>query len=133
MSRAPGWEERLLAVAEDWRNRPFAWGRADCLCFARAAVEAVQGGPVDWPSPSYRNAREASRALRQAGAAVLSEAFAARYDELPVAMAQRGDLGVVIEDGRECAVVNYGPQWLGMAETGLSRVPGHRVTRAFRV
>jgi len=43
MQRLDDWEKRLIALANEWRTRPYVYGISDCGCFAQAAIEAVTG------------------------------------------------------------------------------------------
>lgn len=43
MLRVEGWERRLMALIEERRRAPFAWGTNDCISFASDAVMAITG------------------------------------------------------------------------------------------
>lgn len=47
----------------------------------------------------YKTEAGAGKKLRQHGFANVKEAFAAKFSEIPVALAQRGDIGVIDRDG----------------------------------
>ena len=134
MTRVTDWPEQLLETVAAWEGVPFAWGTADCLGFALACIEAVRGNPLVDEIPASSDAKEARRALRDIGAREVENAFMMYLDPVPVAMAQRGDVGVIVqEDGTQSAVVCVGPMWVGKTEEGLLQVPRQVVTRAFRV
>jgi len=54
LRRVDGWQSRLIALANGWRRRPFAYGVVDCGQFMLADVEAVTGAllmpGVVWPT-----------------------------------------------------------------------------------
>lgn len=43
MERRDDWEQRLIKLANDWRNKEYEYGKTDCGCFAQSAVEALTG------------------------------------------------------------------------------------------
>jgi hypothetical protein len=131
--RKPGWEERLLETVAEWEAKPFQWGKADCIGFALACGKAVRGKTLFKALPRYGDAKRARRVLRDMGARELENAMMMHLDPVPVALAQRGAIGIVIDNGMQCAVVCTGPHWVGKTEGGLIRVPGHLVIRAFKV
>ncbi|MGQ3671644.1 DUF6950 family protein [Xanthobacter sp. TB0136] len=83
--------------------------------------------------PGYDGAAGAARLLVERGFAGIGDALAAVLPEVPPALAQRGDVGVIDENGEEAGVVVIGADVLGMAPAGLTRVPRARLKRAFRV
>lgn len=101
--KRPDFAERLLAVLEERRDRPFAWGRNDCALFACDLVEAATG--VDHAAPlrgRYRSAAGAAWALRrfaggglEAAAEKIAKSNGLR--EVPPLMAQRGDIVLLDE------------------------------------
>ena len=134
MMREHGWEERLIAAVAEWQEKPFAWGKADCAGFALACVKAVRGKmPRGLKPPRYTTATGARMALEKMGFADLAAVMASTFEEIAPVMAGRGDIGIVISNGAQCAVVNTGLWWAGKTEQGLIRVPHETVTRAFRV
>lgn len=129
--RLHGWEERLLAVVEAESARPFDWSDGACVRFPARVVEALTGVAPDLPVMT--DAKSAKRALKRLKAATLADAFGQLFEEIPVAMAQRGDIGVVSRDGVEGGVVCTGRDWRGSSFDGLLIVHGSAVQRAFRV
>lgn len=133
MSRVEDWPERLLETVDAAKVQPFGWGIADCITFALDCARAVRGGAVGPVIPPYATEAGADAALATLGFAALSDAFAAHLEECPVAMAGRGDIGIVENGGRGCAVVCTGVHWAGRTETGVIFFSLHHVTRAFRI
>lgn len=143
MTRRPGWEERLFEVVADHSRRPFSWGGtdggSDCHMMAMDAVAALTGvDPYADERGRYTTRIGALRRFSARGFAWLGDAYAAVLEEVPPALAQRGDIGLVEildERGRtvEAAVVILPPHAHGKSETGAIRVPVAHVKRAFRV
>ncbi len=66
--RVPGWPERLAAVIEAARTRPFAWGQHDCCLFAADCIKAMTSLDLAhlWRG-TYRDEDGASAQLRRHG------------------------------------------------------------------
>lgn len=95
--RRNDWPERLSELLGSWRTRPFKWGEADCVYFARDTLAKIT--TKDWnilEIPPYTSAREARRALRDSGFRDLPDLLTQLLG-CPVApaMARRGDLLLV--------------------------------------
>jgi hypothetical protein len=134
MTRVEHWPDRLLETVAFWETVPFVWGSTDCLGFALACVKAVRGSLPIEDLPAYSDAMEARRVLRDMGARELENAFMMHFEPVPVSMAQRGDIGVLVApDGIQSAMVCLGPSWAGKTEDGLLQVPRSVIARAFRV
>jgi hypothetical protein len=79
----------------DHLDKPFEWGKHDCITFAvgwlsrRAGVEWFPGAPA----PVWSNAIEARRAVLDAGG--LQIAFDAALKRIDVAAAQDGDVTLI--------------------------------------
>jgi hypothetical protein len=130
--RLQDWQVRFEScLAERWA-RPFAWGRQDCCLFAADCVEAITG--QDWAA-TFRGryiAKMGAYRLLIAAGGMQVVAAAALGDEIPVLMAQVGDIGMV-EDIGQALVVCAGGHWLGAGADGVEHVPTSRVVRAWRV
>ena len=143
-ARLPDWPARLAAFIEERRHAPFKWGVNDCGLFAADATAAITG--VD-PEAKIRGYRTAIGAARIAGRSALSpvscppspDTFGVRelpaicgFTELPVKMAQRGDL-VMLPMGRGRAIgVCLGVHSAGPGAAGLEFVPTSTAVAAWR-
>jgi hypothetical protein len=138
MTRREDWPERLAEVLEHHAALPMAWGASDCLLLPADAVLAMTGeDPAAEARGHYRTERGAARLLRGRGWTSVADAFASRFPEIPVAMAGRGDLGVV--------TVPYGAGFAGVVFMGSGAfgknadapgnlfVPRSAIVRAFKV
>lgn len=123
--RRDDWQERLHAVIEAARGRPFCWGQHDCRTFARDCVEAVTGRVVLEGFRDYTTATGAARALRDGGFADFFEMLDAHVGErVAVPFASRGDVALVeTVQGPGCAVVDLtGEGILALTPNGLARL-----------
>lgn len=115
-------------------SQPFAWGSSDCAHLMAASVRACHGD--DHPALAmltrYSDERSARRLLRRQGG--LAAAIARHFEEVPVLLAQTGDIGVVVRDGVEAGMVIMEGQAVGKAEHSPHyRVPLRTLSRTFRV
>lgn len=115
----PDWQNRLNAVMKAAIERPFSWGQHDCCLFAADCAEAMTGENFanGWRG-TYDSETGAKKAILRGGGSL--EKVLARYlDEVPVKLAQRGDIAVVENAGARCAgVVCSGVVWVP-GENGL--------------
>lgn len=98
MTRQPGWEQRLLALVESARAKPYRLGLHDCAIFAASAIEALTGSHPIALAGAYASRAAALRFQRQFGAS-LSAAVTAVLGIPPVGvrMARRGDLLLYVD------------------------------------
>ncbi|MCD2457346.1 MULTISPECIES: DUF6950 family protein [Enterobacter] len=115
----PDWHNRLIAVIRAAEKRPFLWGEHDCCLFAADCAEAMTGDNfADGWRGTYDSETGAKKALLRGGGSL--EKMLAKYlDEVPVKMAQRGDIAIVENAGTRCAGVIYGGAVWVPGETGL--------------
>ncbi|WP_266030436.1 DUF6950 family protein [Brucella intermedia] len=128
--RHPEWEKRLVAVTEAHLNTPMVWGQSDCVLLAADVVEAVLGDdPAKDIRGKYKSKAGAYRLIRQRGFKSVADVLASLFEEIPVALAQRGDLGVYENTaGYFC---EYGFAVKG--EDGLRFLPRTMAEKAFKV
>lgn len=115
----PDWHNRLTAVIKAAEKRPFLWGEHDCCLFAADCAQAMCGEDfaAEWRG-TYSNETGAKKAILRGGGTL--EKVLARYlDEVPVKLAQRGDIAVVENAGTRCAGVIYGGAVWVPGENGL--------------
>ena len=115
----PDWHNRLIAVIRAAEKRPFLWGEHDCCLFAADCAEAMTGENfADGWRGTYDSETGAKKALLRGGGS-LEKVLAKYLDEVPVKMAQRGDIAVVENAGTRCAGVIYGVAVWVPGEAGL--------------
>lgn len=134
--RLENWPSLLAAFLAD--EKPFAWGSRDCCLFAADAVLFITG--ID-PAIDFRNryttAKGAARVLKKYGGlegAVERITLDHGMMEIPVSMAQRGDV-VLIDSplGDALAVVDLLGTITGQSTDGFTRYPIRCARRAWRV
>lgn len=115
----PDWHNRLIAVIRAAEKRPFSWGEHDCCLFAADCAEAMTGESFaeSWRG-TYDSETGAKKALLRGGGS-LEKVLAKYLDEVPLKLAQRGDIAVVENAGTRCAGVIYGGALWVPGETGL--------------
>lgn len=118
MTRFPDWPERLNDFLEGRRERPFSWGSNDCALFAADAIHAITGEDVAAKWRGYRSERGALTRIRDLGG-LRGAALAAGLVEKCIGLAQRGDVVLVMNDGRETLGVVAGNHWCGPGVHGL--------------
>ncbi|MCU6204521.1 DUF6950 family protein [Enterobacter cloacae] len=115
----PDCHNRLIAVIMAAAKRPFLWGEHDCCLFAADCAEAMTGENfADGWRGTYDSETGAKKALLRGGGS-LEKVLAKYLDEVPVKMAQRGDIAVVENAGTRCAGVIYGGAVWVPGEAGL--------------
>jgi hypothetical protein len=132
--RLPDWEQRFVAAMPVELAKPFAWGEADCVLLMAAAVRACHGDhhPVLKHLGGYKSKRSAVAKLKRLGG--LSVILAKHFEEVPLLMAQTGDLGVLAGNGIEAGAVIIDGQAVGKGEDAPSfRLPVRSLTKVFRV
>ncbi|KAB2728266.1 hypothetical protein F9K83_02055 [Brucella anthropi] len=119
-----------MATTEAHLNTPLVWGRSDCILTVADAVKAVLGDdPAKDIRGKYKSKAGAYRLVRQRGFKSVADVLGSLFEEIPVALAQRGDLGVYENTaGYFC---EYGFAVKG--EDGLRFLPRTMAEKAFKV
>lgn len=131
--RLHDWQSRLATVMREAQARPFAWGTHDCVTFAAACVQAVTGrDAIADVRTQWADERAALRMLADGGG--LLELVQGRLGEqlASPALAQPGDVGLCLQDGRPGLCVCGGVNWHMPAEQGLATLDSTQVLRAWR-
>lgn len=132
--RIKGWERALRLVVERHMALPSVYGISDCYLVADDAVEAITGERMYADACGYTTPLGAARKLRQHGFETVSDAFAARFAEIPVMAAQRGDIGVIHQpNGDVTGGVFTGAGFFTRSGDRAVFLPCTDVARAFRV
>lgn len=131
--RTPGWESRLTETVARIQEEKFAWGTSDCLTRVSDVCEAMTGVDVLRGHRGYRSEKTAAAKLAKLGFSDVGEALASVLEEIPPAMARRGDVGVVVRGEVVAAVVVMGPLLIGAHPKGSFKVSSVHLRRAFRV
>lgn len=111
------WPQRLAAFVERRRATPFAWGQQDCCTFAADAVVCMTGTD---PMADLRHLNSAAAATRYLSRHPLPELVSERLGRAgPATLAQRGDVVLIEQQGRQLLGVCLGAQWAAPGEHGL--------------
>jgi hypothetical protein len=132
--RRPDWPERLAAYIEACRRKPFAWGRFDCCGFVAGGVKALTGrDPMAAWRGLYTTEAEALALLGVGGlAAAVAEGMAGiGAQEVPVPLAQRGDVVVLELPAGSSAGLCDGSHAFAAGPAGLTRLPMSLAVRAW--
>lgn len=131
--RVNGWEEALARVIEKHAKEPLQYGVSDCGQLAADAVLAVTNNDVFKEYRNYKTEVGAARILKKAGCRDLTELFAKHLEPVHPFFAQRGDIGVVEQNGDICAGVFTGTGFACKSETGIFYLNIDAVTQAYSV
>lgn len=133
--RLEGWEQRLAAVIEDARHRPYVLGEHDCFRLACRVIEALTG--VDrWPAfAGYKTKREALVKLAHYGSSFEAAGdWFFGVERMSPKLAQRGDIvALQSDDGDKHLGVALDHRAAFMATGGLFYVPVTTALCAWRV
>lgn len=132
--RLEGWEDRLVAVMEAWRDRPFNWEQANCGHPVADAYIAMHGELPEGVGDlvvAINSRLTLAKALKANGVATLGDMIALYAQEIPPSMAQRGDIAVIETDEGEALAVMMNGQALGRDVEGVMRVDPPLIKRAF--
>ncbi len=131
MKRREDWPERLDGYLDARRDAPFEWGVNDCATLAAGAVAVMTDAEIE--VPRVESAADYARFVLAAGS--LHDHVVDRLGEpLPSpAHAQRGDLVLMLLDGRPTLGVCIGAEAAGPGPAGLVTVPMSTATAAWRV
>jgi len=134
--RLEGWEDRLAAVVEAARTRPYQLGEHDCFRFACAVIEALTGVNRWGEFAGRYTTRRECLALLATHGHNFTEAGTWFFGGEPVGwrLARRGDV-LEYRDavGEAHLVVCLGERAAGLMEAGLVFVPIDDCEHAWRV
>lgn len=135
--RVSNWPHLLNEFIESRRSAPFAWGVNDCCIFACDAVLEITGiDPANDIRGTYEDASGAARVLVSYGGVegvAQARALEHGFQEVPVAMSQRGDVVIATMRGHATMGICIGAEAAFVAETGLIFWPLKQCSRAWRV
>lgn len=133
--RLPGWEERLDAVIEDARRRPYELGHHDCFLLALAVLKAITGVDRFAAFAGYSTKRQALAQLAEWGSTF--EAAGDKFfgsDRLPWMSARRGDICAYTDErGEKHLAICGGAMMAALGPEGLVWIPMHMATCCWRV
>lgn len=90
--RVRDWEIELAKVVEKHIQIPFAYGVSDCYIVCADVVKAITGEEPYENVRDYTTEAGAAKQLKKHGFESVEDAWAAKFEEIPPVMAQRGDV-----------------------------------------
>lgn len=132
MSRIVGWEKRLKAVVEKHMQLPSQFGVSDCYLLPDDAVEAITGERM-YPDIAYSTEQGAAKLLLQRGFKTVEDAFGAKFSSVHPFHAQRGDIGIVENNGELCGGFFSSVGFVARGTDKILFLPVTRVKSAFMV
>ena len=118
--RINSWEDALVNYITIKRNEPFEYGVNDCCLFAAGAVEAIT---IQDPMPEFRgqydSLKTSLKVIKEIGAGTLEATMDAKFPEIEMGHAQRGDLAFFNDS---VGVVMGGFAYF-VSDDGLERIP----------
>ena len=127
-----GWERALIDIVARHRAQPFEWAH-QTVSRCRLRRSSRLPAPILGRTLRLRQPLIGGALLKAQGYRDLAEAFADRFTEVAVSFAQRGDVGVIEDDGAFCGALFLASGVAGKTETGLHIFTRDRVARAFQV
>lgn len=137
MKRVYNWYERLSDYLADVHRMPFEYGVHDCILFPAGAVTAVTD--VDLAKPfrgKYHDLRSGIKLLHDAGYMNQFAYIEENFSEIPVAMAQPGDIGLVnvSDDGQMLSGCVFGGEMIYvLGENGMAALDRMKAVKAYKV
>jgi len=118
--RIPTWEEALANYMAEKRHEPFEYGVNDCCLFAAGAVLQITGkDPMVEFRGKYDSLKGSLKVIKEIGAGTLEATLDAKFPEVAIGHAQRGDLAFF--DG-SVGVVMGGFAYFA-SDDGLEKIP----------
>ena len=128
--KVENWRQNLIDYLTEMSHRTLVYGAWDCAIFAGGAAGAQTG--VDYVGPwvgTYTDLTTGTEALNRQGYFNHIDLVRQTFDEVPVALAQEGDIAVI---GDALGVVQ-GTHIYVLREEGIGLVPLLSASTAFRV
>jgi len=133
--RVQGWEKRLADYFDLQKDRPFEWGKNDCILFSAHAVALVLDRDIDGEVLGYGD-YDKERALdilkRHGGkiSGILDNHFARKENKKLVC---RGDIATVLDGETEATGIVFGKYVVCKTYNGLKYVPVEKITTVWSV
>ncbi|WP_421912725.1 DUF6950 family protein [Mesorhizobium sp.] len=134
LTRLPDWDRRLARLVPEIASTPGVWGQTDCLLTVMDVVAEITGfDPAADIRGRYKTESGAARILRKRGFDDVEMALASLFPPVGALMAQRGDVGVVEQDGMLCAGFVCDRGFMVRSEAGCTILPQTAIKSAFKV
>jgi hypothetical protein len=131
MSRKENWPSFLFEEIEKARKAPFSWAEHNCALWSADVVLAMTG--VDYAAEFRAKVKTEKSALRFLKKKSLKAIVSDRLQEIPLKMAQRGDVVLMTSNGLEALGICLGELAAFITKDGLTFYPIDRAVCAWRV
>lgn len=129
--RTTGWERRLVAMLERHRDNAFEWGAFDCATLVRDTALAL-GAADPFAGMLWQSKFDAIVELRRAEVRSVREFIARSLDPVPVAQAQRGDVGFTADTATlMCPAIIVGHEAVSRNEAGWIILPRETLVECY--
>ena len=137
IKRTKNWERKFRETIETARDRPFLWGHHDCMTFASSVIQAITGAPDilgKWRG-RYKSAKDFKNLcnLWENGFKQAAEDLLADFKVIHPKKAQRGDVALVEQNGREAMGIVNGSTVIVLAEDGIFSISRNLIKQAWGV
>lgn len=139
-TKVPYWERKLSEYVGSVESEPFVWGQFDCGIFVHECL-TVQFGEIRIPysKGEYKTAKGASSIMkRKFGVSTLEEAISKYLDEIPIKLAQRGDIVSIRSEYRSLEGIGaslgvcMGARYAVLTNKGVAYIDSSHIERAWR-
>lgn len=122
--------KELLDTIKHFRDIPFAWGTADCCCFAAHYIEQVTGKDLRSPYGNYRTERGSKKAQVQHG--TFTDLMDSHFQQVEVNFLQPGDVVLYDNDGSPGLCLKVAMGIVGMTYQGCRQIE-YPIIRGWRI
>ena len=121
--RHEDWPEILAAEIQTAKDKPFKWGRCDCVMWAAAVVAAITSEDYakEWRG-TYSTELGAGRVKKKHMPQGMRGVLDSKFPRVPIAGAKRGDFVLKMVDGQEAVGICLGMPAAFKAPVGLTLV-----------
>lgn len=132
-NRLSDWDYQFNELLIEVAKRPFEWGKWDCCIFAGSVIQAITGAnPATAFMGEYTDKQEAAGKIREIGASGVFDIMTAiGFDEVPVTLAQRGD--IVYHQGHNALGSCKGVYSSFVTSSGLMDLPTRECSKAWHI
>ena len=127
------WELALHAVLSRHARLAFGYGSSDCYLIVADTVKAITGKNPFPNSRRYKTEAGAAKTLRRFGFENVEQAWASKFEEIPVSMISRGDIAIVETEFGVAGAVWDGAKAFTKGPAGNVFLGMREIKRAFRV
>jgi hypothetical protein len=124
------WPSILFEEIEKARTAPFSWSQHNCAIWCADVVLAMTG--TDYAAPFRARVKTEKSARRFLKTKSLKALVSEQLQEIPVKMAQRGDVVLMIQNEIEILGICLGEHAAFINKQGLAFFPIDSMTNAWR-